>query len=199
MSSIYQKYRTRTANTFYFFAVITLIAAAPASAKDYMVEALVFKNLSPSQATESHNYKTPRVMPSKSSTWALEPSMLLDQSVALDKSGNYQLMHHFSWGQESLPYRTSATYNVAERSVRGAIKVYADNLLFVNLDLDYDGYRMNEKRRLKLNEKHFFDHPKFGILLQVSRLEKPQEVEAQPESQAEPESNEEPVTLESSR
>ena len=35
----------------------------------------------------------------------------------------------------------------------------------------YLGYRMVEKRRLKLNERHYFDHPKFGLLVQVSRLE----------------------------
>ena len=44
-------------------------------------------------------------------------------------------------------------------------------LLFANLDIDFKGLRLKEKRRLKLNEKHYFDHPKFGILLQVSRLE----------------------------
>ena len=43
--------------------------------------------------------------------------------------------------------------------------------MFANLDLDFNGYRMTEKRRLKLNEKHYFDHPKFGVLLRVSRLE----------------------------
>ena len=49
--------------------------------------------------------------------------------------------------------------------------MYADQLLFTNIDLDHNGFRMKEKRRLKLNEKHFFDHPKFGLIMQVSRLE----------------------------
>ena len=55
--------------------------------------------------------------------------------------------------------------------------MYADQLLFTNIDLDYKGFRLKENRRLKLNEKHFFDHPKFGLLMQVSRLETETELE----------------------
>jgi hypothetical protein len=41
-----------------------------------------------------------------------------------------------------------------------------------------DGFRLAEKRRIKLDEKHFFDHPKFGVLMQVSRLEQPDKSDA---------------------
>jgi len=142
------------------------------NAKNYKIEVLVFENNSPSFATESSNYIEPREARSGSSTWPLEPSMLLDQANRIKNSSNYRLLHHFSWGQKALPYGRSANYSVAEQDARGFIKVYAEQLLFANIDLDVSGYRMNEKRRLKLNERHFFDHPKFGILMQVSRLEK---------------------------
>ena len=62
-----------------------------------------------------------------------------------------------------------------EPSLKGWIKVYANSLLYVNLDLEMEGFRLTEKRRIKLDEKHFFDHPKFAVLMQVSRLEKPAE------------------------
>jgi hypothetical protein len=29
-------------------------------------------------------------------------------------------------------------------------------------------YRLNERRRVKLSETHYFDHPKFGALVRVS-------------------------------
>lgn len=32
-------------------------------------------------------------------------------------------------------------------------------------------YRLQERRRLKLDELHYFDHPAFGALVQVSRIE----------------------------
>lgn len=148
-----------------------ILALSPvASAKDYMIEVLFFDNNNASQASESHDYMAPKPMRSAADTWVLEPSMLLEEADKLQASSEYQLHHHLSWGQEALPYEKSAAYTVIERDVKGYIKVYADRLLFANIDIDYKGFRMQEKRRLKLNEKHFFDHPKFGVLMQVSRL-----------------------------
>ena len=40
--------------------------------------------------------------------------------------------------------------------------------LLVNRNADY--VRLTETRKIKLNELHYFDHPLFGVLLQVSRL-----------------------------
>ena len=34
--------------------------------------------------------------------------------------------------------------------------------------------RMQESRKIKLNELHYFDHPLFGVILQVSRLQLPE-------------------------
>lgn len=66
---------------------------------------------------------------------------------------------------------------VINQAVSGWIKVYAKTLLFAELDLEYFGYRIQEKRRLLLDDVHFLDHPKVGILLQVSRVEKTEEEE----------------------
>lgn len=150
--------------------IFACVQAVSAWAGNYMVEAILFENENPSAASESNDYRAPQPMRSNATTWVLEPSMLLDDAERLEKSPDYLLHHHFSWGQEALPYRASATYTVIERNARGYIKVYADDLLFVNIDLDFQGFRMQEKRRLKLNEQHFFDHPKFGLVLRVSRL-----------------------------
>jgi len=141
------------------------------SAKDYIVEAIIFENTLDSHITEPHSYQAPKKPRTGAKAWVLDKQLLLEQANALETSPNYELKHHFAWGQESLPYRNSATYTVVENDARGYIKVYADQLLFANIDLDYKGFRLFEKRRLKLNEKHYFDHPKFGVLIQVSRLE----------------------------
>jgi len=136
-----------------------------------MIEVVLFDNNNASQASESHDYVAPKSLKSIGATWALDPTMLNSAAEALQSSSDYEVRHHLSWGQESQPYEKSAAYTLIERDARGYIKVYADQLLFVNIDIDYNGFRMQEKRRLKLNEKHFFDHPKFGLLMQVSRLE----------------------------
>ena len=147
-----------------------------AFAKDYKVEVLVFKNNTHSSASESHKYAAPKVRNSEAQTWVIEPTMLIDQATRIKNSADYTLLHHYSWGQKALPFRSSANFRVIEQDINGWVKIYAEQLLFANIDVDYLGYRLNEKRRLKLNEKHFFDHPKFGLLVQVSRLAPKKEV-----------------------
>ena len=141
-------------------------------AKDYIVEAIIFENAIDSSITEPHSYTPPKKPRTGAQAWILSTELLNDEALRLSESTNYELKHHFAWGQESLPYEESATYTVIQQDAKGYIKIYADQLLFANIDLDFNGFRLIEKRRLKLNEKHYFDHPKFGLLLQVSRLEK---------------------------
>jgi len=143
----------------FFVAVLSMITfSGIIHAKDYKIEVLVFENNTPSFTTESNQYTEPREARSSSSTWALEPSMLLDQASRINNSSHYRLLHHFSWGQKALPYQRAANFSIAEQSMRGFIKVYAEQLLFANIDLDFSGYRMNEKRRLKLNELNKSGH-----------------------------------------
>ena len=122
-------------------------------------------------ATESHRYSPPSEPRSPTETWVVEPSLLIEELAALNSSAEFEVVQSYSWGQQSLPYSESASMSFYAPSLKGWIKVYANSLLYVNLDLDVDGFRLSEKRRIKLDEKHFFDHPKFGVLLQVSRLE----------------------------
>ena len=45
----------------------------------------------------------------------------------------------------------------------------SENIIPVLQQADY--VRLTESRRIKLNELHYFDHPLFGVIIQVSRLE----------------------------
>ncbi len=152
-------------------------------AKDYVVEVILFENSTQSSVTEPHAYEPPKKPKTNAQAWLLETQLLNDVAEKIHSSEDYELKHHFAWGQEALPFSRSATYTVIEQDTQGYIKIYADQLLFANIDLDFNGFRMIEKRRLKLNERHFFDHPKFGILMQVSRLPKTPETPSLAESQ----------------
>lgn len=158
-----------------FFTTIAILGAllAPVNgwAKDYKVEAIVFKNLSPSRTFEPSTYEPPVAPQSKATKWTIKPTMLLEQYEAIKNSPDYLPLVFSSWGQRSLPKSTAAIYKISHPNAKGWIRVYARDLLFIQLDLDIDGYRLRQTRRVKLNEKHFFDHPKFGVLMQVSRLE----------------------------
>lgn len=155
-------------------AIYLMFGSLNVLAKDYKVEVLIFKNLSEQKSYESSQYAPPNEMVSGSNYWAVEPSMLNEQARLINESSGYRLVDHLSWGQESLPYRQSTAVPLSGNP-DGWFKVYANHLLYVNIDLDFAGYRMEEKRRIKLDEQHFFDHPKFGLLVQVSRLAKPKD------------------------
>jgi len=171
------------------FGIAYALFANAAYANDYQVEIIVFENNNASLASENNEYVPPKRMRSGSKAWFLKPSLLVEEAKKISDSEHYTFRYHYAYGVESLPYQQSANYTIIERDLKGYVKIYADQLLFANIDIDFNGFRMNQKRRLKLNERHFFDHPKFGLLVQVSRLE------ASPQKQ----SNTEPATLESSR
>ena len=58
-------------------------------------------------------------------------------------------------------------YFPAYLSNEGAVQD-EDETLFVQQQADY--VRLQESRKIRLNEIHYFDHPFFGVILRVSRL-----------------------------
>ena len=118
---------------------------------------------------------------------------------ALRRGGKYRPLLHASWLQpESGRVRgvfvsapaAAATPDLAApdlERVMGSVRLRVTRFLHVDLNLAYwpgaappgmaeaggpeqaDHVRLQESRKIKLNEVHYFDHPLFGALLQVSR------------------------------
>jgi len=62
------------------------------------------------------------------------------------------------------------------RKLLGAVKLEIDRLMFLELDFIYDHeefgvVQLKEKRRIKLNELNYFDHPLFGIVALISPID----------------------------
>lgn len=166
--------------------------------KEYRIEAIVFQNNSGSATFEATDYQAASIKPSNGNVWRERPLLLTDEVSQLNTSPNYHVINYAAWGQASLPYRRSPyiTYiprtavlstaitgsfpaqstielpstSIATDDLRGSLRIYANDLLYAHVDLELNGYQLKEKRRLKLNETHYFDHPKFGLILQVSRM-----------------------------
>lgn len=86
---------------------------------------------------------------------------------------------------------STSAFRRAKNPITGSVQIFENRLLFVDLDIknEFGGdaysrslsfaetdtsrpagiYRLKEKRRVKLNEIHYFDHPFFGALVRVSR------------------------------
>lgn len=173
------------------YTLLSLVATstfAAASDKDslYEVEVVVFEHRNVSAGGESD--------PAGKSG---APVAGLDNAVApvapatgryhlagaaqLEKDGHYRVLSHQRWIQ---PMDSKAV--VKARRIRvgdeldGQVRVYLSRYLHADVQLVLkaeasDGaryFRLDEQRRVKNQETHYFDHPRLGVLLRVSALEK---------------------------
>ena len=105
--------------------------------------------------------------------------MNLDGSFAqLARVQNYQALMHVAWVQpvKENSLSTAVQISNAAGTINGFFRIQRGNLVHMIADIEYSPgsyagsviYRLNEKRRFKLNETHYLDHPKFGILARIS-------------------------------
>ncbi|GAB6068825.1 hypothetical protein JCM13664_21460 [Methylothermus subterraneus] len=76
---------------------------------------------------------------------------------------------HLAWVQPA----ESAPYRVRGEGIAGTVRLERDGSLYAGVDIEYraaDGavYRLHEKRPIRFDEVHYFDHPAFGVLLKVT-------------------------------
>lgn len=96
----------------------------------------------------------------------------------LRTSGEYRPLLHVTWEQPGLtPARARPVLLPGDNElVEGTVKLRRTRYLHVDLDLMYvlgsdpgNYVRLVEERRVRLNELHYFDHPLFGAIVQVTR------------------------------
>lgn len=100
--------------------------------------------------------------------------MLNDSYGSLRRSSAYSPLVHLSWVQPVGANRISEAVRIQSGALNGLIKIQRGNYLHILADFEYvqEGvfYRLKEKRRLKLNETHYLDHPRLGIIARISPL-----------------------------
>ncbi len=158
----------------------TLIGA-PAQSAIYQVEVIVFERNTPDATAAGGGGGVPGPSATGVPPRALAPSQLLLASAAraLKRSGRYTLLVHIGWQQnaeDGRPVRvTSESLSVEGRPiVDGDVRLAAGRELTLQALLHclYNGQDMvlRGDRRLRLGELHYFDHPVFGMLVQVTRV-----------------------------
>ena len=89
----------------------------------------------------------------------------------------YQPLMHVAWVQSvsANSYSRAVKIKNPAGTINGFFRLQRGSLVHMVADIEYSPrstvYRLNEKRRFKFNETHYFDHPKFGILARVSPLD----------------------------
>ena len=96
---------------------------------------------------------------------------------ALSGSSSYRPLLHAAWIQSvDAGYAGDAVrIQDANGFINGFVRLQRAQYLYLNVDLEYQPdsgryFRLHEKRRLKLNEDQYLDHPKFGVIAKVTPL-----------------------------
>lgn len=102
----------------------------------------------------------------------------------IDKKSNYQVLFHYGWLQNENSSKkihlSNSNQQQSQYKLSGTIQVKKGYYFTVDLNLDLQPpkiastpntpkhFILNTKRKLKRNELHYIDHPKFGLLIQIT-------------------------------
>jgi hypothetical protein len=103
---------------------------------------------------------------------------LNDVAGALQRSGAYQVLAHRLWRQvghdrhSAVPYLVNSAQGSAHYGLDGSITLIRERYLHLAIDLTLTSptslYRLNETRRMRSGELHYFDNPHFGVIARVT-------------------------------
>jgi hypothetical protein len=113
-----------------------------------------------------------RVEPLPETAWQLGAV-----EAALKRRADYAPLAHALWAAIVPPNgRTTAHLEEvlpAGAPLSGSIALQRGQYLLLGVEVDYAAaegatYPMRERRRVKFGERHYFDHPAFGLIVQVT-------------------------------
>ncbi|MEM1437570.1 MAG: CsiV family protein [Pseudomonadota bacterium] len=117
-----------------------------------------------------------------------ETFRLADTSAAIERRGEFERLLHASWRQPVYGPDEETSLDL-ERvgqlppELGGTASIYVTRFLHLKLDLALADtrapisdtgtliYKLDERRKMRSTELHFFDHPRFGALALISRYE----------------------------
>lgn len=179
---------------FLIAAPVAALHAAPVATNMYDVEVVVFEN----RLSDLENGELWARDPEKSAAAGKDESVsagenppadsaLSAAAAALEKSGRHHVLARLRWQQSAEAKSVSKPVKISNTAagLDGSLRFYLSRFLILELNLALREaqsggmlsgaaekgaavYRLNEPRRIKVSETHYFDHPKFGALVRVS-------------------------------
>jgi len=162
------------------------LAAAPASTGAYQVEILVFRANSPPASedlgapAEGRGFAAPAPgdIPPPDVLRTLDSSRMQLGSMAskLRASGEWTVLAHAAWVQTATewPHHTGLTLEqlgINAAGLHGSVYLEHGQYLHLGFDLQLGSeppWSLRELRKIRFNEKNYFDHPGFGVIAIVS-------------------------------
>lgn len=148
----------------------------------YQIEVVVFAQYVPNtelfEQTQSQIHWPKTIVDESVLTQVAADGRLLNGVYGtLARTKGYHPLLHAAWIQEIAANKTGKAIRIqgGNGTVDGYIRLQRGQLLKLLVDLEYQPstnryYRLREKRRIKFNERHYFDHPKFGVIAVVKPL-----------------------------
>ncbi len=167
----------------------------------YEVEVLIFQNYldylegQELWTQDTVDKKLPGIDQARDSGAQPDPNSDLSKAAqALEAGGDYLILTHRRWEQEAEPRATAKWMRVGnpnsfESDLIGTMRFYQGRYLHIELELLFRDrsvamvsstagvvalpqvYRISEHRRIRNLEVNYFDHPKFGALVQVTPIQ----------------------------
>jgi hypothetical protein len=176
-----------------FAAVLSLAPATTHSAAataggSYQVEIIVFQVVNPTGGEDlsapaegrgfSGVYQSSDPPPKVLKTLTAAQLQMGGLASRLRSSGSYRIIAHAGWIQTATAWNRHSGLPLASAGVdvpglAGSVYLERGQLLHLGFNLTYDNdnghtYTLSELRRVKFNEKHYFDHPAIGVIALVS-------------------------------
>jgi hypothetical protein len=113
-------------------------------------------------------------------------------SNGLRQSGSYAVLFHRAWRQpaydnaDAVGYPVHATTANGRNSIEGSVRLIRERFLHLDAELlmlsgntpqAAPVFELREKRRIKSNVVHYFDHPHFGMIATVTPYYSPAEAQ----------------------
>jgi hypothetical protein len=171
------------------FLQLSTLACAASSGGAYQVEVVIFRAVAPPANEDLSAAPEGRGFGSTFTRSAAPPTLMrkLDASqmqlggiaARLRSSGAWQVLAHAGWIQSAADWPRHAGLDLADLGLAGSElhgAIYLERgqqflHLGVDLQLGADpGWKLRELRKVKYNEKNYFDHPGFGVIAIVSPI-----------------------------
>ena len=187
----------QTCNFTLRFLVLMLAVTLPVSAAQpptYDVEIVIFSHKTPGNHGEQWSVpvtdNTSQGFFPDNEFAELDASayQLNNISYGLRHSKGYAVLFHKAWRQVAYDRNRAVAYPIhsgtgnGRYNIEGAVKLVRERYLHLDVDLllksiqgNYEippanapVFQLREKRRIKSNTVHYFDHPRFGMVVNVS-------------------------------
>jgi hypothetical protein len=179
----------------FVLAALCCLGPQAAFATQYDVEVIVFRNLAargdgeqwPSETASNAGGFTRSLIQQEPENLPDSQFTLNDVASALQRSGAYQVLAHRLWRQGgydrhgAVPYLLHTSQGSTHYELDGSLTLIRERYLHLAIDLELTSpgsvYRLDETRRMRSGELHYFDNPRFGVIARVTPYGSEEETE----------------------